>query len=94
MTRSAARLMEPLPTGRLFAYGLFGLPLAMAALPLYVHLPKFYGDELGLNLALVGLILLLARLVDAGFLALDADRLRGTAAGRQRLNAVLASLLG
>jgi oxygen-independent coproporphyrinogen-3 oxidase len=36
----------------------------------------------------------LARLVDAGFLALDADRLRATAAGRQRLNAVLASLLG
>ena len=32
---------------RSFAYGLFGMPLAMAALPLYVHLPKFYGDHLG-----------------------------------------------
>ncbi len=36
----------------------------------------------------------LRRLVDGGFLALDADTLRATPAGRQRLNAVLASLLG
>ncbi len=50
---------------RLLAYGLFGLPLAMAALPLYVHLPRFYGEVLGLNLALVGAILLAARLLDA-----------------------------
>ena len=35
----------------------------------------------------------LGRLVDAGFLALDIVRLRATAAGRQRLNAVLAALL-
>ena len=35
----------------------------------------------------------LARLVDGGFLALDARGLRATAAGRQRLNAVLAALL-
>jgi putative oxygen-independent coproporphyrinogen III oxidase len=36
----------------------------------------------------------LSRLVDAGFLALDDERLCATAAGRQRLNAVLSSLLG
>jgi putative oxygen-independent coproporphyrinogen III oxidase len=36
----------------------------------------------------------LGRLVEAGFLALDECNLRATAAGRQRLNAVLASLLG
>jgi coproporphyrinogen III oxidase-like Fe-S oxidoreductase len=35
----------------------------------------------------------LARLVDGGFLTLDADWLAATAAGRQRLNAVLAALL-
>ena len=35
----------------------------------------------------------LARLVDGGFLTLDAGRLRATAAGRQRLNAVLEALL-
>ena len=35
----------------------------------------------------------LAPLVDGGFLTLDTDRLAATAAGRQRLNAVLAALL-
>ena len=35
----------------------------------------------------------LARLVDGGFLVLDARGLRATAAGRQRLNAVLAALI-
>jgi glycoside/pentoside/hexuronide:cation symporter, GPH family len=48
----------------LAAYGLFGMPLAMAALPLYVHLPKFYGDHLGVNLALLGAVLLALRLAD------------------------------
>jgi len=52
-------------TPRLAAYGLLGLPLAMAALPLYVHLPKFYGDDLGMPLALLGAILLVTRLGDA-----------------------------
>jgi oxygen-independent coproporphyrinogen-3 oxidase len=36
----------------------------------------------------------LPRLVEGGFLNLDADRLAATAAGRQRLDAVLAALLG
>ena len=35
----------------------------------------------------------LAPLLEGGFLALDGDRLAATAAGRQRLNAVLAALL-
>jgi hypothetical protein len=33
-------------------------------------------------------------LVEGGFLTLDAERLAATGAGRQRLNAVLAALLG
>jgi oxygen-independent coproporphyrinogen-3 oxidase len=36
----------------------------------------------------------LPRLVEGGFLTLDSDRLAATAAGRQRLDAVLAALLG
>ncbi|HET6221992.1 MAG TPA: radical SAM family heme chaperone HemW [Dongiaceae bacterium] len=36
----------------------------------------------------------LDRLIDGGFLTLDEDGLRATAAGRQRLNAVLQALLG
>lgn len=57
--------MTPLTRSELAAYGALGLPLAMAALPLYVHLPKLYGDDLGLPLALVGAILLGTRLADA-----------------------------
>ncbi len=50
---------------QLAAYGLLGLPLAAAALPIYVHLPNLYGGVLGMNLALVGAVLLAARLFDA-----------------------------
>jgi glycoside/pentoside/hexuronide:cation symporter, GPH family len=47
------------------AYGLLGLPLAFVALPLYVILPNHYAREFGVPLALLGAILLGARLVDA-----------------------------
>ena len=46
------------------AYGLLGAPLAMAALPVYIHTPKLYGEEFGLGLALTGLLLLGSRAVD------------------------------
>ncbi|HUH87809.1 MAG TPA: MFS transporter [Pusillimonas sp.] len=48
------------------AYGLLGLPLAFAALPLYVVLPHYYASDLGLPLATVGALLMLVRLLDAG----------------------------
>ena len=47
------------------AYGLLGLPLAFAALPIYMHVPRFYADTVGLDLALLGGVLLAARLLDA-----------------------------
>ncbi|MDO9273092.1 MAG: MFS transporter [Rugosibacter sp.] len=47
-------------------YGLLGLSLAFAALPLYVVLPHYYASELGLPLATVGALLMLVRLIDAG----------------------------
>jgi len=50
---------------QLAAYGILGFPLAMAALPIYVHVPKFYADTLGLSLASVGALLLAARFLDA-----------------------------
>jgi glycoside/pentoside/hexuronide:cation symporter, GPH family len=45
-------------------YSLFAAPLAMAALPIYVHVPKFYA-ELGLSLAALGIVLLVLRFADA-----------------------------
>lgn len=46
------------------AYGLMGFPFAMAALPVYVHLPKFYGEHLGVPLATLGALLLALRIGD------------------------------
>ncbi len=57
---------QALGADRVFAYGLLGLPLAFAALPIYVHVPRYYADAAGMELALLGFILLGARLVDAG----------------------------
>ena len=51
--------------GALLAYGALGLPLAFAALPIYVHVPRLYAEGFGLSLALVGAVLLAARIVDA-----------------------------
>jgi len=53
-------------TGRILSYGLLGLPLAFAALPIYVHVPRFYAEVAGMELALLGAILLATRLLDAG----------------------------
>lgn len=59
-------LAIPLPRLQLLAYGALGLPLAMAALPVYVHVPRLYAEVSGMSLSLLGALLLLARLADAG----------------------------
>ena len=46
------------------AYGLPGLPLAALGLPLYVYLPTFYAETLGLGAAAVGVSLFAARMLD------------------------------
>lgn len=50
--------------GAFAAYGLLGLPLAMAALPVYVQIPTYYASQLGVNLAITGWVLFIARLFD------------------------------
>jgi Na+/melibiose symporter-like transporter len=57
--------MKTLTFPALLSYGLFGLPLAMVALPIYVYVPHFYAERFGLSLTLVGGALLLARILDA-----------------------------
>ncbi len=77
--------MERLSGPRLAAYGVLGFPLAMAALPIYVHVPKFYADTLGLSLASVGGLLLAARAFDAiqdPLLGWWSDRRRAAPGGR------------
>jgi len=95
MTAPRARAVATTPRlslPALVAYGLFGMPLAMAALPLYVHLPKFYGDYLGVDLALLGALLLVLRLADGildPLLGVWSDRARS----RKRLIAFAAPVL-
>ncbi len=88
--------MSALARGPLAAYSLLALPLAMAALPVYVHVPKFYADTLGVPLAWVGLLLLAARLIDAlqdPLLGLLSDRASHSRFGRRVLVAAGAPLL-
>ena len=41
---------------KLLPYGILGLPLAFAALPIYVHLPRYYAATTGVDLASLGFI--------------------------------------
>lgn len=54
-----------MPGSALLAYGALGLPLAFAALPIYVHVPRLYADNFGLPLTAVGAVLLATRFFDA-----------------------------
>ncbi|WP_282096657.1 MFS transporter [Epibacterium ulvae] len=45
---------------------LFGVMLAAAGLPLYIHLPRFASVHLGLELATLGGLLMLLRIIDLG----------------------------
>ncbi len=79
----------------LAAYAAVALPLAAAALPVHVHIPKFYA-ELGLELATVGALLLVVRLLDAvsdPLLGALADRIPESRGGRRLMIAVAAPLL-
>jgi len=78
------------------AYGLLGLPLAFVALPLYVILPNYYAKEFGVPLAILGAILLGARLFDAfidPLLGRLSDRLFARSANAVLQAGILAALV-
>lgn len=52
----------PLPT--LLAYAAPAIPLALLGIPLTVYLPAFWAGDMGLSLAVVGLVLTAVRLID------------------------------
>ena len=54
----------PLARSTIYAHGTLGLPLAVIGYPLAIWIPAHYAGSLGINLATVGLILMLARLTD------------------------------
>lgn len=57
--------MSALTRPALLAYGFFGMPLALVALPIYVFVPQFYSERFGLSLTAIGTALLIARVFDA-----------------------------
>lgn len=76
---SSVLAVRALSGSAIAAYGALGLPLAFAALPIYVHVPRLYASDVGLPLAMVGATLLLARVIDA-----LTDPLIGWASDRHR----------
>ena len=64
---ASARFAAPAGVGRasLAAYALPALPMAMIGLPFYVLAPAYYVEGLHIPVALVGEVLLLARIADA-----------------------------
>jgi GPH family glycoside/pentoside/hexuronide:cation symporter len=75
-----------LPWHQRWSYGLPAFTLAVVGIPVYVHIPKFYTDVVGINIAWVGSILMLARLLDAfsdPLMGIVSDRTR-TRMGRRR----------
>ncbi|MEO0543103.1 MAG: MFS transporter [Pseudomonadota bacterium] len=85
-----ARLHQQPTLARILLYAVPALPLAAMTLPLYILVPTFYTETLGLPLAAVGAALLFVRIFDAvndpivGFLA---DRWRPTFGRRRALMA-------
>jgi GPH family glycoside/pentoside/hexuronide:cation symporter len=55
----------PVTWARRIAYGLPAFALAVVGIPVYVYLPKFYSDVVGIDIAMMGFILLGVRLFDA-----------------------------
>ena len=67
MEHEGPHAAEAHPDGGAMTYplvSLYALMLAAAGLPLYIHLPQFASVQLGINLAALGVILLVVRLFD------------------------------
>ncbi|MGD9331381.1 MAG: glycoside-pentoside-hexuronide (GPH):cation symporter [Desulfobacterales bacterium] len=74
------------PWQRKAAYGMPAFALAVVGIPIYVYIPKFYSDVVGINIAVMGVILLAVRLFDAvsdPLIGVLSDRTR-TRFGRRR----------
>lgn len=55
---------NPLKSKEIFLYGILGIPIAFLGFPLYIYLPSFYVEHIGLSIGVVGFVLLIARLID------------------------------
>ena len=90
-SRSDKSKAVPLALPRIIAYALPAIPLAALTLPLYVLVPTFYTETLGLSLASVGFALLLVRIFDAvndPLIGWAADRFRPSFGRRRTMFAI------
>ncbi|WP_084860917.1 MFS transporter [Salibaculum halophilum] len=82
-------------TQRLPAYAGFAAVLSGAGLPIYIYAPKFYADNYGVSLALLGAVLFGLRLLDVvqdPALGWVSERLRRARPGAATLGAALLGL--
>ena len=80
---------------RLPAYAGFAAVLSGAGLPIYIYAPKFYADNYGVSLALLGAVLFGLRLFDVvqdPVLGWVSERLRRLRPGAATLGAALLAL--
>jgi GPH family glycoside/pentoside/hexuronide:cation symporter len=81
--------------GKKFAYAMPAFALAVVGIPVYVYIPKFYTDVVGINITMLGYLLFSVRIFDAvtdpalGYLS---DKTK-TAFGRRRPYIATASVL-
>lgn len=61
----AAAQPQPVNNWQLAQYSLLALPIAIIGLPVYLHSPDFYANQLGVSLGAIGFVLLGLRLIDA-----------------------------
>lgn len=89
------KTLGPLSFGKKIAYAAPAFALAVVGIPVYVYIPKFYTDVVGVPISFMGLILLSVRLFDAvtdPAIGLLSDR-TVTRFGRRRPYIAIASIL-
>lgn len=61
----ADRIQKDVPTKKRLAYAAPAFALAVVGIPIYVYVPKFYTDTVGVHIAVLGYLILGVRLFDA-----------------------------
>ncbi|MDH4009625.1 MAG: MFS transporter, partial [Desulfobacterales bacterium] len=56
---------EHIALGKKIAYSAPAFALAIVGIPVYVYIPKFYTDVVGINIAVLGTLLFSVRIFDA-----------------------------
>lgn len=63
--QNATHACRRVPTHQRWAYAAPAFALAVVGIPIYVYIPKFYTDVVGVHIGVLGTLILLARLFDA-----------------------------